>query len=244
LSYSSRFQYANEHPEKRLEEEAAEREARKKEREESHLYLNIRVITDDTYRAYGGTDLTVFDSKHDVDPSAARAYRLLKKSTIQQLAEKIGEDTGCDPKRIRLWCMVNRQNKTVRPDMPITEPNLTIEETHQKLAGSKSTELRLWAEMAEDVTPEGDAVWPTYQSLPNGSAPKTDLIVLFLKWFDIEQQTLAGVGHIYISREKKVEELVPAILKKMHWAEKSPSGEKLQLKLFEAGHSSTTCINC
>lgn len=221
------------HLQKRLEEEAAEREARKKEREESHLYLNVKVITDDTYRAYGGTDLTVFDAKHDVDPSAARHYRLLKKCTVQQLVEKVAEDTGTDPKRLRLWCMVNRQNKTVRPDLPIIETGLSIEEAHQKLAGTKSPELRLWAELAEDVTPEGDAIWPSYQFLPNGTAPKTDLIVLFLKFFDIEQQTLSGVGHIYISREKKVEELVPVILKKMNWPDKTPSGEKLQLKLFE-----------
>lgn len=168
-----------------------------------------------------------------MDPSAARAYRLLKKSTIQELVHRVAEDTKCDLKRLRLWCMVNRQNKTVRPDLPITEPLLTIEEAHQKLAGSKSTELRLWAEVAEEVTPEGNAVWPTYQTQPNGAAPKNDLIVLFLKWFDIEQQILIGVGHIYISREKKVEELVPVILKKMGWAEKSATGDRVQLKLFE-----------
>jgi ubiquitin carboxyl-terminal hydrolase 7 len=131
--------------------------------------------------------------------------------------------------------MVNRQNKTIRPDVPITEPTLSLEDTHQKLAGSKSTELRLWAELAEDpeLSPEGEVVWPSYQVGPNGIIPKSDLIVIFLKWFDIDKQTLAGVGHIYISREKKVEELVPAILKKMQWAEKSFSGERLQLKLFE-----------
>jgi ubiquitin carboxyl-terminal hydrolase 7 len=231
--HNLRFENADEYAEKRLEEEAAEREARKKEREESHLYLNVRIITDDTYRVYGGTDLTVFDVKHEVDPSAARHYRQLKKCTVQQLVEKVAEDIGTDPKRLRLWCMVNRQNKTVRPDVPMVDTSMTIEEAHLKLAGTKSPELRLWAEVAEEVTPEGDAIWPTYQLLPNGTAPKTDLIVLFLKYFDIEQQTLTGVGYIYISREKKVEELVPVISKKMGWAEKSPGGEKLQLKLFE-----------
>lgn len=111
---------------------------------------------------------------------------------------------------------------------------MSIEDAHAKLAGSKSTELRLWAEMAEEVTPEGEAIWPSYQgSLTNGSSPKSDLIVIFLKWFDVEQQSLKGVGHIYISKEKKVEELVPAILKKMNWEEKLPSGENLQLRLFE-----------
>lgn len=228
-------EYANNFAEKRLDEEAAEREARRKEREESHLYLSVRVITDDTYRAYGGTDLTVFDVKHDVDPAAARSYRLLRKTTVKELAARVANDTGCDPRHIRMWCMVNRQNKTVRPDAPILEFNTTIEEVHLKLSGNKQQELRLWAELADEVTTDGDAMWPTYQNLQNGAGgvPKTDLIVIFLKHFDVEKQALSGAGHIYISREKKVEELVPAILKKMQWPEKFPNGEKLQLRLFE-----------
>lgn len=193
------------------------------------------MITDDTYRAYGGTDLTVFDSKHEVDTSAARSYRLLRKLTVKELAAKVAEDTGCDARRIRLWCMVNRQNKTIRPEAPILEVNSTIEEIHVKLSGLKQQELRLWAEYAAEATPEGDPIWPTFQNAHNGTAgqTKTDLIVLFLKHFDIERQTLSGAGHIYISREKKVEELVPAILKKMQWPEKLPNGDKLQLRLFE-----------
>jgi ubiquitin carboxyl-terminal hydrolase 7 len=226
---------ANAIPEKRLDEEAAEREARRKEREESHLYLSVRVITDDTYRAYGGTDLTVFDVKHDVDKAAARSYRVLKKMTVKDLAARVGQDTDNDPRRIRLWCMVNRQNKTVRPDTPILEVNSTLDEVHLKMSGNKQQELRLWAELAEEVTSEGDAIWPTFQNVQNGmiGLPKTDLIVLFLKHFDVEAQALAGAGHIYISKEKKVEELVPAILKKMKWPEKLPNGDKLQLKLYE-----------
>ena len=226
---------ANSISEKRLDEEAAEREARRKEREESHLYLSVRVITNDTYRSYSGTDLTVFDVKHDVDKAAAMSYRVLKKMTLKDLTARIAQDTETDPRHLRLWCMVNRQNKTVRPDTPILEVNTTLEEVHLKMSGNKQQELRLWAELAEETTPDGDAIWPTFQNVQNGSigVSKTDLIVLFLKHFDVEAQTLIGAGHIYISKEKKVEELVPVILKKMGWPEKLPNGEKLQLKLYE-----------
>ena len=158
---------------------------------------------------------------------------MLRKSSLKQLIEKIAADTGSDPKRIRVWAMVNRQNKTVRPDVPLSDPNMMIEEAHQKLAGTKTLDIRLWAELAEEVDSEGNPVWPTHTTLQNGASGKTDIIVLFLKWFDIEQQTLMGAGHIYISREKKVEDLVPVILKKMNWPEKSPTGERTQLRLFE-----------
>jgi len=54
-----------------------------------------------------------------------------------------------------------------------------------------------------------------------------------LKWFDVDGQALKGAGHLYISKEKKVEDLVTPILKRMGWAEKAPGGERVQLKLWE-----------
>lgn len=128
--------------------------------------------------------------------------------------------------------MVNRQNKTTRPDTPVPETYANLEDALQKL-GNKSPELRLWVEVAEETEADGEPIWPSSYGSSNGLTPKSDLIVLFLKWFDFEKQTLTGAGHIYISREKKVEELVPAILKMMDWPEKSPTGEKTQLRLFE-----------
>jgi ubiquitin carboxyl-terminal hydrolase 7 len=131
--------------------------------------------------------------------------------------------------------MVNRQNKTIRPDQPITEPKMTIEEVYMKLSGTKLQELRLWAEVAEDVDSKGDPIWPGLVSQYAGTppSPKGDTILLLLKWFDIEHQILRGAGHLYVSKERKVEELVPHILKKMGWPEKNEAGEKTQLKLYE-----------
>ncbi|TVY45416.1 Ubiquitin carboxyl-terminal hydrolase [Lachnellula subtilissima] len=221
------------HLQKKLEDEAAIREARKKEREEQHLYLWVKVITEDSFKAHGGTDLTNFDYAHsDQAPDAPYAYRVLRKSTLKELAVKIGEETGVDPRRLRLWSMVNRQNKTTRPDAPVPDAITTLEDAVQRL-GNKSPELRLWAEIAEETSPDGEPIWPSPYGAPNGIAPKSDLIVLFLKWFDFDTQSLTGAGHIYISREKKVEDLVPAILKKMGWSDKTPTGEKVQLRLFE-----------
>jgi len=225
--------------EKRLEEEQAVREARRKEREEAHLYIWARVITEDTFRAHSSTDLTSFDGRPE-DPATARSYRALKAMTVKEFAAVVAKDigSGIDPRRIRFWCMVNRQNKTIRPDQPVLDEALSLEDVFLKLAGSKQPELRLWTEVAEEVTPEGEPIWPSYTlSAPalNGQATplKNDLILLFLKWFDVENQILKGVGHIYISKEKKVEELVAPILKKMGWPERNEAGEKTQLKLFE-----------
>jgi ubiquitin carboxyl-terminal hydrolase 7 len=131
--------------------------------------------------------------------------------------------------------MVNRQNKTIRPDQPITDLKMTIEDVYLKLAGTKLQELRLWAEVLEDANLGNDHLGSVSVSPQSGAGSllKSENILLFLKWFDIENQMLRGAGHLYMGKERKVEDLVPLILKKMGWPEKTPSGDKTQLRLYE-----------
>jgi ubiquitin carboxyl-terminal hydrolase 7 len=220
-----------EHLQKRLDEEAAAREAKRKEREEQHLYCPVKVITEETFRRHGGTDLTNLDNDPRDDPAAPRFYKVKKRAPMQELMETIAHDINQDPRRVRLWVMVNRQNKTTRPDQPIMDLRPTVEETYARsVSTSRDYSLRLWAEVAEEVDSEGEAVWPTYQGPnANGIVLRTDLILLFLKYFDHEKQTLQGAGHIYVSKDKKIEELVPIISKKMGWGDKLPSGEQLMM---------------
>lgn len=205
------------------------REARRKEQKEAHLYMMARVITDQTFRNYGGTDLCMFDANPETDPAAPRNYRIRRAMTIEEFTAQVAADIGHDPRRVRLWLMVNRQNKTIRPDMPIMDLRPTVEETFARSAATRDACLRLWAEVAEEVNTDGEAVWPSYQSHANGVTVKNEMILVLLKYFDADQQTLKGVGHVYIAREKKVEELVPLILKRMDWGEKLHSDEKLLL---------------
>ncbi|KAK4238732.1 hypothetical protein C8A03DRAFT_43589 [Achaetomium macrosporum] len=216
------------HLRRRFEEEYAAREARRKEREEQHLYLGVKAITEATFREHGGTDLANFDATPDQDRAAPRFYRVLRTATMQDLVNAIAADIEQDPRRVRLWIMVNRQNKTIRPDQPVMDLHPTVEETYNRAAAHRDFALRVWVEVAEEVGPDGTANWPTFPGLPNGVVVKNDLILLFLKWFDAEAQALRGIGHVYISKEKKVEELIPIIMKKMGW-EKLSSDEKIQL---------------
>ena len=156
---------------------------------------------------------------------------------MQELVEKVAADLEKDPRRVRLWIMVNRQNKTIRPDQPIMDLRPTVEDTFSRAAAHRDQSLRLWAEVAENVDEEGEAIWPTYQGQSNGVIVKNDLILLFLKCFDAESQTLRGIGHTYISKEKKVEDLLPRIFEKMGWGEKLASDEKIQL--WEVNRPST-----
>ncbi|KAB5575494.1 hypothetical protein GE09DRAFT_594410 [Coniochaeta sp. 2T2.1] len=217
------------HLQKRFEEENAAREARKRERDEQHLYLGVKAITEATFEQHGGTDMTSFDANPDADPSAPRYYKMLRTATMAEVVNSIAEDIGQDPRRVRLWIMVNRQNRTIRPDQPVMDLRPTVEETYARAAAHRDPALRVWVEVAEEVNADGEAIWPTYQGQTNGVVVKNDLILLFLKWFDVEEQRLRGAGHVYISKEKKVEDLVPHIMKKMGWGDKLPHDEKIQL---------------
>lgn len=220
---------APEHLQKRFEEETAQKEARRKEQREAHLYMQARVITGDTFQQYGSTDLGSFENTSDTDPSAPKSYRIRRAMPLSEFVEQIASDIGQDAKRLRLWLMVNRQNKTVRPDLPIMDLQPTVEEVFGRSTASRDNALRVWAELADEVNENGDPIWPSYQSQVNGGVAKSDTILLLLKYFDTEAQTLRGIGHIYIGKDKKIEEVVPAILKKMGWGDKLPAGEKLLL---------------
>lgn len=99
---------------------------RKRERDEQHLYLTTKVITDQTFTNHQGFDLASFDDRNTA-VSELPSYRVLKSQTFLEFRASIAAEFGYNPEDIRLWVLVNRQNKTVRPDAPVSDqdPNLS-----------------------------------------------------------------------------------------------------------------------
>lgn len=56
-------------------------------------------------------------------------------------------------------------------------------------------------------------------------------IMIFLKYFDVQKQTLLGVSKVYVPRTSKVGDLQGVICEKMRWAPQTP------IKLYEVGSS-------
>lgn len=214
------------HLKSKINEEIARREAIRKEKEEQHLYMHVRVLTDETYKAHSGVDLGILGTSPDV-PGAAMKYRVLRSSTLYDLASTVAQELEVDSKMVRFWGMVKRQNQTTRPDTPIADMNMPLQDLYGK---SSSNENCLWAEVAEETDDEGKPIWHSA-----GDSAKSDEILLFLKWFDVDNQKLKGVGHFYADKHRKAEELIPAICKKMGWADKN--GDKPRLRLYEASLS-------
>lgn len=190
--------------EQRLAEDRAEMLRRKKEREEAHLYMNVGVLTDDSFKSHHGFDLTSMELPAE-DPALPKQYRILRTKKVSEFAQEIAEERELKPEAIRFWVMVNRQNKTTRPDQVIRDSEITVEEAYNKF-GTKGNYFRLWMEVAPLGADGQPSPWPD-----------SDSVLIFLKNFDAMAQTLTGIGSLYVRKIQKVSELAPTILARMNW---------------------------
>ena len=193
-------------------EDRAEFLRRKKEREEAHLYLQVGLLTEDSFRSHHGFDLTSTDLQPE-DPALPRQYRVLRAKKVGELAEELAEEKGLKANQIRFWIMVNRQNKTTRPDQVIKDPEITVEDAYSKF-GTKGNAFRLWMEVGKPG-PDGTVSWPDSETS----------VLVFLKCFDVFAQELTGVAGVYVHKAQKVGELAPTILELMGW----PAGTEVIL---------------
>ena len=104
-------------------------EAKRREREEQHLFLTAKIITDETFQHHEGFDLASFDDKN-WPPSELPAFRILKQETYHTFKGRVAQHFNYPESAFRLWVLVNRQNKTVRPDTHIPENEQSLSEFH------------------------------------------------------------------------------------------------------------------
>lgn len=176
------------------------------------------------FNAYQGFDIFPHPNAPSVESAALpKVHRLLKTMKIGEFNRMTAEELGVDEDLVRPWACVGRQNHTIRPDVPLPWLNYTLEEANAKI-GPKLP-FRIWVEAVERNS-AGEPDWPDAELVSNLKNPAQP-ILLFLKYFDIDSQTLTGQGSVYIEKSKRISELEPVILNKMGWS----SGTNL--KLFE-----------
>ena len=198
---------------KRLEEEREANERKRRERDEQHLYLTTKIITDQTFSTYQGFDLAIFEDRN-VPATELQTLKALKTMPYLEFKEQLRKHFNLGDKKFKLWMLVNRQNKTIRPDTPIPEndPYKTLDTIRIELS-PRQTDLKLYL----DVESENDSKYGKVE----------DSIMIFLKYFDVSRQTLTGICKVYVPRSVKVGDLQDIIQKEMKW----PPG--IPLKLYE-----------
>ncbi|KAK4501262.1 hypothetical protein PRZ48_007069 [Zasmidium cellare] len=210
-----------EHLPAKIAEERALAERRRKEKEEAHLYMNVLVALESSYKAYQGVDLIPWGSEDPLDEAAPKTHRLLRSMTIQDFTELIASQQGIDKDLLRPWIMVNRQNGTIRPDHPLLWPDMTLQEAADKFS-TRTSGFRVFMEETSR-NEKGEPIWPNDDVAPsspvvNGNVPQQQKpIILFLKHFDVDRQQLQGVGHIYMNPLDKANDLAAPILDIMGW---------------------------
>lgn len=224
---------APQHLADRVAEEKAAFERRRKEREEAHLYMEVAVASEREFRLYQGFDLVPWkaDTESEANP---KSYRVLKATTVAEFMKTVAEDLASDADLLRPWSMVNRQNGTTRPDVPISFLDMSMDVACQKY-GAKNSPMRLWIEKADQRDEDGKAVFGgDVVDSKNSQGNKT--LMLFLKHFDAKTQSLFGVGNIYASSQDKVGDLGPQICNIMGWPSSTPFklSEEIKQNMIEA----------
>ncbi|KAI5283615.1 hypothetical protein KEM54_001983 [Ascosphaera aggregata] len=170
-------------------------------RNQPELYLPIQLVTEDSFKYYHGFDITLADVRQN-EATSAKVISALRTKKIGKFALEVAQRHGIKSKYVRLWALIDRQNKTVRPEEPLDELEMTIEEAYAKYT-NRDAPFQLYVEI-RDSEPEELGGWHT-------SA------LVFLKCFDVARQTLTGVGHTYVRVQSRIADVGKTILERMNW---------------------------
>ena len=113
-----------EHLLRRLDDEKAAVETKRKEREESTHFFNAYVISDIDFKAHAGFDL--------FNPLAhlGKHIKVRKQETFSTFREVVASSYGYPEDQLRVWTLVKRQNDTVRTDSAIPDTELNTCKDH------------------------------------------------------------------------------------------------------------------
>ncbi|CAG8814142.1 26989_t:CDS:2, partial [Racocetra persica] len=194
-----------EHLQRRIDKEMTLYEQKKKEAEERHLYLSTK--------HYHWFDLANFDDQQYA-LSEFPQIMVLKSDTYRAFKAIVAHKFGTSPEKIRFWVLVNRQNKTIRSDVPIPNDYLDMEmEEIRKKMVPRHNDLKLFLEVA-DKSINGKAWFPPKE--------KNSYILVFIKYFNPDTQSLEGVCHLYVRKFGKVGDIIPILCKKKNFPPRTP----------------------
>ncbi|KAF8937723.1 hypothetical protein BGZ58_002267 [Dissophora ornata] len=208
-----------EHLQRRLNDERAALENKRKERDESLLYFNARVVSDDDFKAHNG-----FDLYNPLSPTAGKVFKVRKEDPFSTFRQVVAESYGIPENQLRLWTLVKRQNDTVRAELAIPDSDLksTMELVKEKHGTRTLPDLKIYVEFPEKTAKVANGKTSWFQSeSQNGD------IMIFIKYYDPFTSTLEGVGKLHVHKQAKVGDIIGQL------NEKKGFPANTSLKLFE-----------
>eukprot|EP00252_Welwitschia_mirabilis_P016662 TRINITY_DN3688_c0_g2_i2.p1 TRINITY_DN3688_c0_g2~~TRINITY_DN3688_c0_g2_i2.p1 ORF type:complete len:1108 (+),score=261.03 TRINITY_DN3688_c0_g2_i2:336-3659(+) len=188
-----------EHLRIRLKKEQEEKELRKKEKAEAHLYTIIKVARDEDLADQIGKDI-FFDL---VDHDKVQTFRVQKQTPFMVFKELVAKEFNIPVQCQRFWLWAKRQNQTYRPNRPLIQNEEMQSVGHLREASNKanSAELRLFLEVefGLDLRP-----------VPPPEKTKDD-ILLFFKLYDPEKETIRYIGRCFVKALGKPIDILPKL---------------------------------
>ncbi|XP_015699161.1 ubiquitin C-terminal hydrolase 13-like isoform X2 [Oryza brachyantha] len=185
-----------EHLKIRLRKENEEKEYKKKEKAEAHMYTALKVARDSDFAEQIGKHI-YFDL---VDCDKIRSFRAPKNLTLNQAKDEFSKEFGIPVQSQRFWFWAKRLNRTYRPLRPLTlqEEESSIGQLLEYPNKSFNSELRLFLEVAYGQ-----------ENHPIALPPKMkDDILIFFKLYDPEKEELRYVGRLFVKASGKPTDIV------------------------------------
>ncbi|KAM0883676.1 hypothetical protein ACQ4PT_031462 [Festuca glaucescens] len=181
----------SEHLKTRLRKENEDKENKKKEKAEAHMFTALKVARDLDLAEQIGRHM-IFDL---VDYEKIHSFRVSKDMTINQVKEELSKEFRIPAHSQRFWLWAKRQNHTYRPSRPLNQHEEAnnvgqLKDTTNRLQDS---ELRLYLEIENHLT------------LP---LKTKDDILLFFKLYDPEKEELRYVGSLFLKASNKPSDIV------------------------------------
>ncbi|XP_019461345.1 PREDICTED: ubiquitin carboxyl-terminal hydrolase 12-like isoform X4 [Lupinus angustifolius] len=173
----------------RLKKEQEEKELKRKEKEEAHLYTILKVARDADLHQQIGKDI-FFDL---VDHDKVRTFRIRKQTPFITFKEEVAREFGIPIMSQRFWLWAKRQNHTFRPNRPLTPQEETQSVGHLRDVYNKTNnaELKLFLEDGQD-----------FGLIRLPEKRKEDLL-LFFKLYDTSNETLRYIGRLHVTGSGK-----------------------------------------
>ncbi|KAF9179390.1 hypothetical protein BGZ50_006969, partial [Haplosporangium sp. Z 11] len=188
------------HLQRRLDDERAALETKRRERDESMLFIQARVITDADFKAHDG-----FDLFNPYSPTAGKVFKVRRQDTFAAFRQSLALAYNIPEEQVHVWSLVKRQNDTSRPDVliPATEFVNTMEFIRERYGGRKDLDLKFFVEFAEKPTKPTNGKTLRFQNdKHNGD------IMIFIKYYDPFTSTMEGVGRLFVHKNTKVGDIV------------------------------------
>ncbi|ORZ00919.1 hypothetical protein BCR43DRAFT_158924 [Syncephalastrum racemosum] len=181
----------------KFERERQAAEQRKKEREQQAKLMDVMLVTEDAFRQnerFGfidGDNRRIIGDKKE-SSAAIRIFQILRQTTLTEFMEELGRDMKLIHQRLRLWSLTGKHNG-IRVDQPISDTedgDSTIEDVATKY---HRTSHRFSAYV--EITGHHNL---------SEEQPREELLLVFLKFFDIEHQHLVPISQIFVAKTETI----------------------------------------